>query len=220
MGSGDHAKKPETRNSIVTPSSDYADNCKSGFNRLGFSNAHHILASTCMAARRDSYPTDPKTRQYIEDCLYCAVWDLNAGENLIGLPTNNQFKDSDGVVTPEVPSHQCDHIGLKGYIKEVTKWLKDNLWDTLQAKGDIHQVDVTTVQNGLEGCSNFYRGLLEDMHPKRPFPLGGIKVSWDNRYDPVKGKRWYEPFSMSSTPSPRHPGAKNRDLTGIFKKLI
>ena len=210
-----HLVKPQKRKSIVTPSSNYAGNCGSGFKTAGTPHQiHHILSITCLAKRADHYKKGSEA--YTELCLYCAEWDTNAAPNLIGLPLNAQYRASDGRIPKNLPSHQVDHNTAGGYTAEVSAYLKENVWDKLNKKDKIHKIDVEQIETRLKNASSAWRRKLQAFGRRN----GGTLASWKKRFEKAQKSKWYKPFSMASTPNPRHPGISLSDLTSIFKKLF
>jgi hypothetical protein len=213
----EHMKKPKKRLSKLEKSSNYAKACAAGMakpatNSKKLWQAHHILSITCMAKRKADYPDDKDTKKYIEDCLYCANWDINAEPNLLGMPLNLHHRRTEGIVP--IPSHQVDHNTAGGYTKDVSKWLQKNVWSTLQAKKQIHKVDVKKIEDQLKGCSTWFLGLLTVDHPSRDL---GTFLSWKHRFDRLDS--WFEPFSMAITPNPRRPGKSPTNFKELFKKI-
>ena len=213
----EHMKKPRKRLSKLDGDSKYATTCKAGMGKPRLQSkkrwqAHHILSLTCMARRKSSYPDDKPTRKYIEDCLFCTEWNINDEPNLLGMPLHFHHRTTEGVVP--IPSHQSDHNTAGGYTKEVSDWLQSNLWSTLQAKKEIHKVDVQTIQTQLNNCSKWFLGLLTADHPSRDL---GTAKSWKQRFDRLD--TWFEPFSMASVPNPRKPGKSPKNFTDLFKKI-
>lgn len=210
-----HITKPKQRNSIVTGSSGYASNCASGFKKPGGSfQIHHILSITCLAKRAADYKKGRE--EYTELCLYCAVWDINAAPNLIGLPLNSQYRATDGQIPTNLPSHQVDHNTSGGYTAEVSRYLKAEVWDKVNKKDKIHKIDVEQIEARLKSASAAWRRKLIAFGSRN----GGTRSSWKHRFDKDQKNKWYKPFSMASSPNPRSPGLSLSDLSFIFKKLF
>lgn len=222
-----HFQKDTKRQSYLTRGQSYGKKCrdgKKGFNRSKkYSQVHHILCDHAVSARMESY--DDKTQEYIdylEDCLWVMPWSVNNIDNLIGLPLNEQYRDSNGLLPVNLPSHQVDHNTADGYTREVRDWLAANVWDTLTVKKEPHDVDITKLQKLLEkGVENFAGKLTTRGSRKggklNGRPIVGTQGCWEHRHELVK---WYMPFSMGSDPSPRFPGVKSDPaLERIFGKL-
>ncbi|HSP78555.1 MAG TPA: hypothetical protein VLQ93_08510, partial [Myxococcaceae bacterium] len=110
MSLAKHIQKTRKQESTLVPVRSYPKNCTSGFKREGYWQAHHILCLVSIGKRKDDYPpTPPELADYLEACLWVTPWDINAGDNLIGLPTNKQYTDSDGKDPENLPSHFVDH---------------------------------------------------------------------------------------------------------------
>jgi hypothetical protein len=215
MAEDKHMAKPPKRQSVVTGSSGYATNCTTGFHKPGSAHQiHHIMSLTCLAKRQKDYKKD--ATKYIEDCLYCAKWDINDGHNLIGLPLNAQYRTSDGRIPKNLPSHQVDHNTGNGYTKVVSAYLKENVWDQLSKKDKIHKIDVQDIVSNLKNASTAWRNKLKAFGLRNQ----GTLYSWKNRFKKGEESKWYKPFSMSPTPNPRSPGINLSNLSNIFKKMF
>lgn len=215
-----HIKKERDRESVLHKTSNYADNCGSGFMTKGYCQIHHIVCVSCIAGRKEGYPDDME--DYLEACLWITKWDLNAAHNLVGLPLNKQYRRTDGKTPKNKPSHQVDHNTRDGYTKEVTTYLKENVWNSLTAKKKVHDVDAGTLRTQLRNASKGFRkkltarGKRGDLGTKK----GGTLICWQNRFERAYKDLWYHPFSMGKTPSRRSPGISLKRLTNIFKKLV
>jgi hypothetical protein len=227
MVDSDHFEKPEKRSSILEPDSKYRQTCRSansGFNSSAErrSEVHHILCNHSVAKRQADYKDDGGvTMKYVENCLWITEWDLNNKDNLIGLPRNRQLRECYGK-EPEknwnpvdLPSHQVDHNTADGYTNEVRKWLKANLWDTLNATQKQHKVDAETIKKQLEDGSTHFKKMLISRGSREM----GTKICWKLQHDKGYERRWYHPFSMGKKPSHRQSATSKTDMTGIFKKL-
>jgi hypothetical protein len=215
MGDSDeHMEKTAKQQSVLRGQSGYQGNCSSGFRESGYCQIHHILSLTCIGKRAQDYKS--ADAQYIEDCLWCTPWNVNDGHNLIGLPLNKKYIDSNGTAPVNLPSHQVDHNTLQGYTFEVSRWLKGNVWDKITAKTKIHKVDVQKVQDLLKAGSDHWRNQLENVRGHRK---PGTVEGWQKRFEPAMKKKWYIPFSMALMVSERSPGKSPTDLTEIFKNL-
>lgn len=209
-----HFEKPKKRKSVLARNSSYRSNTTSGFVVGPGKNweAHHVLCNHAVEGR-----VIEKNKEYVEDCLWITDWDLNNGGNMIGLPTNRQYRQSLGAIPLDLPSHQVDHNTVGGYTEECKEWLKINVWDTLLEKKDNHEIDAKDIKALLEGGTTTF---LAKIH-LRGSRKGGTKHCWDRRFpahaEHVDG--WYHPFSMAKKPSPRSPGIDWSKLENIFKKL-
>ncbi|HYO73696.1 MAG TPA: hypothetical protein VEU33_47295, partial [Archangium sp.] len=98
---------------------------------------------------------------------------------------------------------------------EVRHYLRSQVWNSLTAKKETHDVDVANLKRELEKASaSFRKHLLK--YGKRE---GGTKPCWENRFEEDYKDKWYHPFSMSRYPSPRSPGIDFKKMEGLFKKL-
>ncbi len=180
--------------------------------------AHHILCNHGIAARK--HLDDAERVRFLEACLKAGDWDLNNKDNLIGLPTNKQFRrigfNSDKL--DKLCSHQVDHNTKKGYTKEVVDWLKEEVWDTLEIKKNEHGFEPKDIKDQLEDCTADFTQKLKDRGERE----GGTKECWGKRFKGSSDfkKKWYHPFSMAQRPNPRNPGeVVNGRMVRIFKKL-
>ena len=217
---GKCVQKTVKRESTLTKasSSTYRGTCKGANN--GFCRdvwqAHHVVPKESLDKRVDYIVS--ADRHYIEDCLWITKWDLNQADNLYGMPTNRQYRNTEGDVPSNIPSHQVDHTSSKGYNWEVADWLNENVWKTLKGQQEPHEVDPKDIANLLKKGSDGFVKKLEK-RGKRPGNKG-TKHCWDRRFpDHAEHEpQWYYPFSMAKTPSERSPGAAV-SMVGIFKKL-
>jgi hypothetical protein len=198
-------------NCVLVRKGDYRERCATaskGFNSTieRHSEVHHLVCEHSIAQRGESYP-DAEQGAYIEACLSHVQWDINNIDNLLGLPRNRRFREAykgpDAAWTPRaLPSHQVDHNTLEGYTYQVSEWLRYNIWSRLEMKKKDHSVDIATIKQGLEEGSLYFREKLEGFGIRQ----GGTVKAWRSRFDAGWEDRWYEPFSMIESPSPRHPG--------------
>ncbi|NTX06629.1 AHH domain-containing protein [Myxococcus sp. CA051A] len=211
-----HIAKTRKREIVTQRVSGFQKNCNTGFERPGFWEAHHIVCVSSVGKRRGDYPkSPPDLADYIEACLWVTPWDINAAHNLIGLPLNRQYRDSDGESPVDLPSHQVDHNTRDGFTDEVSKYLKENVWCSLTAKKKVHDVDIAKLKEELRSASIEFRGRLESRGTRK----GGTKLCWRSRHDEGFARKWYYPFSMGKTPSHRSPGVAYSLLDSIFKKI-
>lgn len=214
---GDHFSKTDKRLSVLTRNSKYRSNTSRGYRGGGGKcwQAHHILCNHAVEGRR--IPGDSDYVAYVEDCLWITDWNLNNSDNMYGLPTNRQYRLADGRVPLNLPSHMVDHNTSNGYTYECRDWLKNNVWNTLDAKKESHDVDAENLKQLLEDGSDTFRGRIL----KRGSRKGGTRHCWERRFSSHSEHeaKWYFPFSMGAKPNFRHPGASWTILTNIFKKL-
>ena len=221
-------EKPLTRVSVLQKNapSTYQAATKKGMSKPALDadklwQAHHILSITCMDTRMNYYPDADKpgeATRYIEDCLWCADWKINDEPNMLGMPLNKHHRDTLTPTPPVgavlIPSHQVDHNTANGYTKDVSNWLKKNLWSTLQAKQEVHKVDVKKIEKQLTECSKWFLNLLTAVHPLRDL---GIVLSFQQRFQRLD--TWFEPFSMAINPDRHSPGVSPTNFTGLFIKI-
>jgi hypothetical protein len=213
MAEDKHFKKTNERKSVLTRNTGYRKNCSSGF-VTGLWQAHHVACHHAVDGRE----IEDEYLEYVENCLWITEWDLNASDNLVGLPVNIQYRMSNGEVPVNYCSHQVDHNTSGGYTDECKQWLKDNLWDTLKDKKKKHEVTAKSIASTLKKCTSTFKTKLT----KRGKRNGGTKTCWKNRFKDSYENKWYHPFSMAAVPNKRHPGVdtdKWKKMVDIFKKL-
>lgn len=211
----EHGKVTPERKCRLEREDGFQKNCTTG-TLTGLWEAHHILTVQSMSMRRADYPkSPPELAQYLEDCLWVTPWDINVGKNLIGLPTSEQYRNSLGESPEDLPSHKVDHTSKRGYNDAVRGYLRDQVWNSLTAKKEVHDVDVANLKKELESASEAFREKLTDYGKRK----GGTKFCWKNRFEADYKNKWYYPFSMAMHPSPRSPGIDFENLKNIFQKL-
>jgi hypothetical protein len=213
----DHFTKPDKQVSVLRRNSKYRGNTSRGYRGGGGKcwQAHHILCNHAVEGR--IIPGDANYKAYVEDCLWITDWDLNNSGNMYGMPTNRQYRLSNGKVPLNLPSHQVDHNTKGGYTYECRDWLTENVWNTLDEKRESHKVDATDLKQQLEDGSDWFRDLIFE----RGLRKKGTLYCWGRRFPTHSEheKKWYFPFSMALKPSPRHAGVDWATLTNIFKKI-
>jgi hypothetical protein len=216
MNLAKHIAKTRQRKVVTERVSGYPARCTTGFRREGYWQAHHIVCVSSVGKRRVDYPKEPpELADYLEACLWVTPWDINDGKNLIGLPLNSQYRDSNGKEPGDLPSHQVDHTSREGYTHEVSNYLMENVWRCLTAKKEVHEVDVATLKRELEEVSDEFRQRLIDRGGRQ----GGTKLCWEKRFEEGFKRTWYHPFSMGRNPSPRFPGVSLQLLENVLKKI-
>jgi hypothetical protein len=179
-------------------------------------NAHHILPVTCF----NPIEVKPKDKMaYVRRCIWVSQWDINGGNrfkfakgqnNMVRLPLYSayfksypasamaQFKRS------AYPVNECMHNSRYSehylYIKEVRKYLNDEIWSTLQEDKKKHKNKGKDILSQLRAAEAYFRGELE-RRGNRTTAKGnsGTKECWFNKKtDP----QWTLPFSMAADPSP------------------
>ncbi|WP_082207103.1 AHH domain-containing protein [Corallococcus macrosporus] len=216
MSLAKHIAKTRKREVVTERVNGFQTNCTTGFKRTGYWEAHHIVCVSSVGKRKVDYPkSPPELADYLEACLWVTPWDINAAHNLIGLPLNRQYRDSNGESPEDLPSHQVDHNTRGGYTEEVSKYLMENVWCSLTEKKEVHDVDIATLKAELESASSMFRERLESRGARN----GGTKFCWKNRHEEGFARKWYYPFSMGKKPSHRSPGVSYSLLDSIFKKI-
>ncbi len=216
MSQTKHIQKTRKRESVLESSDGYRGNCASGFTGVGVWEAHHILCKSSISKRRADYPKTPRDlADYLEACLWITRWDIDASRNLIGLPRKGQYHNTDGEEPENLPCHDVDHSGRDGYTNEVSSYLAENVWCSLNSKKKDHDVDAATLQDLLEKTSDGFRKHLLARGNRPP----KTKLGWKNRYEKSYASTWYRPFSMAKNPSPRSPGVSHQLLKTILQKI-
>lgn len=198
--------------------------CSTGF-RTAVHQIHHILCVESVGRRKTHYKSNPEKLAYIKACLDLTKYNINNPNNLIGLPTSTQYRNTNGQVPVDFVSHSCDHNTDQGYRDEVADWLVDNVWDALEAKQEGHDVDPKDIADQMKDAEDEFRKRLEQraLRPTpRPGVVGGTLSCWNNRFKPAYAKLWYQAFSMAKTTkvSPRNPGKpKCKSVQEVLKKL-
>ncbi len=200
----------------------YRNNTNTGFyDNTGLWEAHHILCNHSVEGRQ----IDDDSKSFVEACLWITEWNLNDAHNMIGLPKNRQYINTLGTKPVNLPSHQIGHNTAKGYTNEVTTYLKDKIWDTLNDKREAHKINAQAIKEELKSGSDHFRKLLG----KRGERKKGTLHCWQHRFPTppptissasyVQEEKWYYPFSMAKKPSERHPGIDYELLKKIFRKM-
>lgn len=129
-------------------------NCKSGYSATSSATenkieVHHIL---CVhACSDDTFPeelTEPQ-KVFIYACFAMTEWDINSGDNNIGLPRKWAYvKDRPcptGAGTWDgLPCHQVDH---DLYLKTVMGYVKNSIWKQLLRGKKLKACEKITGQN-------------------------------------------------------------------------
>jgi len=170
--------------------------------------AHHILCNHSVTKANIAKAIPQSDLPFAEAVLWITPWDLNDGHNMMGMPTNWQYRDNDGKIPVNIPSHQVDHNTDDGYTDECTDWLKTHVWDKIKDKGKDHKANATNMRELLRGGSEHFRIQLG----KRGVRPGtkGTAYCWDRRFKAPPPNataaekaaykhepKWYFPFSMA-----------------------
>ena len=109
---------------IKTQSEEYRPNCTTGYQAAGvFQHAHHVIPCVSVAKSLAEYfPQKPV--EYRRAVYYFTDWDINAGYNLLGLPTEFAYK----VAFESMPNHGVNSGRPIWYI-EINRLL--DLWKAL-----------------------------------------------------------------------------------------
>lgn len=189
--------------------------------------AHHILCNHSVTDANIAKAIPKDDLPFAKACLWITPWKLNDAHNMIGLPLNWQYRDTDGKVPENLPSHQVDHNTTGGYTDECTDWLKNNVWNKIKDKGKDHEANAENMNTVLRGASDHFRGLLED-RGTRPDGKGTARC-WAQRFPKAPPgvtrykheKKWYFPFSMAkdSKVNGRQPGINWKSVEETLRKV-
>jgi len=198
--------------------------------------AHHILCNHSVTWGNIADAIPKEDLLFARACIWITPWDLNDSHNMMGLPTNWQYRDSDGKDPVNLPSHQVDHNTDDGYTDECTDWLKTNVWDKVKDKGKDHKANAANMRELLRAGSEHFRIKLGERGVR---PDGkGTAYCWAHRCPgpppgatPQEKKnykqepKWYFPFSMAKDKdvNERSPGVNWKStedaLAEILKKI-
>ncbi|SRR6266516_301353 len=215
---GQHLSLPKKCKSVVVRKGNYRGNCPP-YQGRSFSTGrtpwrnqvHHILCEHAITDFDDAM--EKEKLGYIKACLCIADWDINEGNNLVGLPLKTVYIRSDGETPTNLTCHNVDHNTADGYTFEVKRWLHDNIWDSLAVSQDKHKVDAKDIKGQLNDCIDHFKTELKNRGERN----GGTRSSYKNRFEPDQAKKWYKPFSMSRKPTERSPGGRRK--LPIFKTI-
>lgn len=210
---GEHLALPATCKSVVVRKGNYRGACEGGRftdkNTPWRNEVHHIL---CQHAITDfDVPADKL--EYIRACLCLAEWDINASNNLLGLPLKKAYKNSDYTSPVNLTCHNVDHNTRDGYTKEVRTWLHDEVWDGLVVNQKEHAVEAESIVGLLDDCIDHFKRQLK----KRGERNNGTLWSYQHRLDAGEERQWYHPFSMAKVPTHRSPGMASLKIFAIIR---
>lgn len=218
-----HMTLPARCKSVIDKGSDsnYRPNCPpydgrkfTSGTRPWSNEIHHILCEHAITDFDDAM--EPEKLAYIKDCLCDADWDINDGNNLIGLPEKTVYKNSDGKTPVNLPCHQIDHNTGDGYTNEVLAWLHSNIWESLTITKSDHQMTPTTVKGLLDETVEHFKGELT----RRGKRSTGTAKAYQKRYDDDGWeKKWYLPFSMANDGHVRERSPGGRGYLPVFDEI-
>jgi hypothetical protein len=198
--------------------------------------AHHILCNHSVSESNMAAAIPKEDLLFAKAVLWITDWDLNNSHNMVGLPTNWQYRDSDGQTPVNLPSHQVDHNTTDGYTDECTDWLKTNVWDKIKDKGKDHQANAENMKTLLKSGTDHFLGQLQKrgIRPNRK----GTAYCWSHRCKKAppdataaekknykQEPKWYSPFSMARDRhvNERSPGVDWKStqsaLAEVLKKI-
>jgi hypothetical protein len=175
-------------------------------------------------------------------------WDINNGDNLIGLPTKFPYKGFvDNVAAiigelnpglanaqalsggfgaiPDLPCHKREH---NKYNDGVVDDLQEHIWNPLMEEQPKCNDNGKDIQGQLENSSVHWRMWLTSRGSGADSGGNGAGYCWRNRNEPACTPIWYIPFSMNPgsperlDPPPERPKGKGVRawLDMIFKHTV
>jgi hypothetical protein len=205
-------------------------NCSTGYmftwgtGAAGQAEYHHILPIECL---QDDCIQPDSHIEFFRNCMALTVWDINNGDNLLGLPTKFPYKgfvDNVAAViaglnpglanaqamaggfgaVPDLPCHKREHY--PAYNDGVADDLNDKVWLKLAKDQPKCRAKGTDIQGHLENASFHWRMKL--LNRGKGGDSGGLGAAycWRNRNEPECKPIWYIPFSMNpGTPERLEP---------------
>lgn len=202
-----HVDEAKKRLCVLEPDSVYRTTCGPlpGCSQW---QAHHILSIYALGQR----PRD----EYIEAYLKITNWNCNHKNNLTPLPTKSQYIASRGQNPINIPAHNIDHTSTNGYNDECAVYLQTKVWSKIKKTRKPHETDAQSLAAALNAASTVFKSFLITAGLRE----GGTQVCWNSRFpkNPGYNPKWYYPFSMSRSPTRRHPGT-TRSLAHIFTMI-
>ena len=185
--------------------------CSSGYIFLhnggaaGQCEFHHIIPIEIM---QDSSIPDDKV-DFARKCMALTDWDINNGDNLIGLPTKLPYEAADRNLNkglamlsavldvpqnafgsiPDLPCHAREH---DKYNRKLKTDFASEIWNKLTKKRKACAVDGEKLKGQLETASGKWRDFLVTRGAGPP----STSTCWPNRNRPAFRAIWYIPFSM------------------------
>jgi hypothetical protein len=211
MAESDHIDDPPEPLCTLERSNNFQSKCSKGCTTGRNKQIHHILPCTTLNLRKADITEARK--DYAQRCLNTTKWDINASDNLIGLPLKPRYKKSNGKNPVNLPCHDVDH---GPYIDQCRQYLKTNIWNKLNKKKKAHKLDVKTILSELKTATTFHEGKLRAIGILN----GGTMISWQKRLEPGWLNKWYKPFSMVTNSTPRRPPGNTDKLSNLFKVFL
>ena len=206
---------------------EHITNCHIGYHRdtKSFRQVHHIVCISSVSDKTILKMLQDKDKgKYIGKCLKITKWDINDGDNVVGLPLKQAFVRRSGELWNRWPCHTVDHTCNDGYLHRVNVDLKEKVWDPAIEVGEECELNGEDLAEQLKKRSRVWLGFLI----KRGRANGGTKYCWENRIEiysgelvPPDGLPWYYPFSMHpGTPSKRKPPPRWEDFSKNFQDAM
>lgn len=181
-------------------------------NLSDYSNIHHIVCISCMAdGTIDGYVTDSAKRLFIEKCLKITDWNINARDNVVGLPKKLAYVEKPPEDWDGWACHQVDH---DRYLERVSDFLNRTIWTKLQAKAEACKTDGKLIADQLNKSSTHWLAELSGRC---------TALAWKYRFflpDRSPNELWFWPFSMYKDDArPRKPPPDWTNNPGMVGKL-
>lgn len=228
-------------------------NCTTGYmftvgdQAKGQSEYHHILP---IESLQDGSIEPQAKLEFLQCCLAITEWDIDKGDNLIGMPTKGVYEaadrkanktDMEGAGTDAnpfrsrlrelaaqvgffgtLPDIPCHENAHNLYNVEVIKYLCKKIWQPLAKEKEDCNVSPKSVAGQLDSASKHWRDFLVN----RGTSNRGAAHCWVHRHDPGYDAFWYIPFSMNpgkprkAKAPPRLPPTKQADWLKNLFNLV
>ncbi|MGK3961291.1 hypothetical protein WMF38_50570 [Sorangium sp. So ce118] len=165
--------------------------------------AHHIL---CTSSVRDFLIANAEVFPMIRETEWCVNQERNVrpmplwGHTVLhycsvqpGLPRGVLAQPLPPLFV-NIPQHDIDHNVQLGYRFEVDEDVR-YLASQVQMAMEAHQIDPEDIKGSLDDLSAKYDDILTERGNRQ----GGTHAAWLDAANDAN-PRWYEPFSMASTP--------------------
>ena len=162
-------------------SDNYRKDCKTGY-RGPKNNAHHVVPCTSLKASLNDY-LDGKPPEYKRALAFFTNWDVNAGTNLLGMPTFESYQlvfrsmDKRGIdvgrpawktppwrnmTTPKYPIHIPTATWGHNEYNDIVEGELSAVWSRLSVEHENHKpVKADDLGGEIQTISNTHRGQLQ-----------------------------------------------------------
>lgn len=195
----------------------------------GMWQAHHVLPGvTLQKATIENQVKNTEKADYIENCKWITKWDLNATDNMMGLPTiwdyilAERIKNAAGSGAEAIPTSKYRSAMIKVLVKKLASKFAapENLpahnpvsWGHVDFNDEVTQYLTTNIWNHLnekkkehkvnpediQGALNDASDYFMDELKDRGKRGDGTAKEWPRRFN-AGNKTWYHPFSMAAKP--------------------